>query len=201
MFFINKHNTSMKTATKILLGLFIATLIPAIIFGRSLFYAIIPTQDGFLFDFDVYAYLGMAFLLANNILGGILYFRFIASLKLPKAIFFSVFPITIMYGFGLYSLAIVGKYTNPIAESIKKILNISQTDNYNSILWAVLLTAVYLLFLFLILIITCKPLQKVEKVTLRLGDGRVREGRFNILKLFYSTDIKSTFSHPSITKS
>jgi len=180
MFFINKQNTNMKTATKILIGLFIVTVIPAIIFGRSLFSAIIPTEEGFVFDFDVYSYVGLGFFIVSNILGGVLYFRFISSLKLPRAIFFSVFPITIFYGVGLYSLAIVGRYSSPIANSVKLTLNISQTSNYNSILWAILLTSAYLLFLFLILVVVCKPLQKVEKVTLRLGDGRVREGNFKI---------------------
>lgn len=170
----------MRTSTKILLGLFIACLIPSIIFGGSLFSAVLPTEEGFVFDFDTYAYIGLGFFVASNVLGGILYFRFIASLKLSKAIFFSVFPVTIIYGFGLYSLAIVGRYTTPIANSVKLTLNISQNNNYNSVLWAVLLTGVYLAFLFITLVIVCKPLQKVEKVALRLGDGRVREGNFKI---------------------
>ena len=170
----------MKTSTKVLLAIFIVCLIPSIIFAGNLFSAIVPTEEGFVFDFDVYSYIALGFSIATITLGGILYFRFVFSLKLSKAIFFSVLPMTIFYGFGLYSLAVVGRYTNPIANSVKLTLNISQNNNYNSILWAVLLTGLYLVYIFVTLIVVCRPLQKLEKVTLRLGDGRVREGNFKI---------------------
>ena len=170
----------MKTSTKILLVLFIVFTVPAIFLGKYVFAGISPTEYGFAFNFDTYAYVGLGFIAVSSIFGSVLYLRFIFNLKLSKAIFFSVFPMTVIYAFGLYSLAIVGRYESPLASSIKLTLNISSTNNYNSILWAVLLTGVYLLYVFLIFVITCKPLQKLEKIAQRLGDGRVKEGSFNV---------------------
>lgn len=180
----------MKTSTKILLVIFIVLTVPAIFLGKYLFNAITPTDFGFNFNFDTYAYVALGFVVASSIFGGVLYFRFIFNLKLSKAIFFSVFPVTIVYAFSLYALAIVGRYETPIATSVKVALNISATNNYNSILWAVLLTGVYLLFIFFVFVITCKPLQKLEKIALRLGDGRVKEGNFNVggIKQFKSIE-------------
>ena len=138
----------MKTSTKILLVIFIVFTVPAIFLGKYLLNAISPTDYGFNFNFDTYAYVALGFVIVSSIFGSILYFRFISNLRLSKAIFFSVFPVTIIYAFGLYSLAIVGRYTTPIANSVKIVLNIAATNNYNSVLWAVLLTGVYLLYIF-----------------------------------------------------
>jgi len=174
------QNSNMKTATKVLLVLFVITSIPAIFLGRYLFSAIIPVENGFEFSFDTYAYIALAFVVVSSVLGGVLYFKFISSLKLSKAIFFSIFPLTVLYGFGLYSLASVNLFDGSVASVVKQTLNISEGNNYNSILWAVLLTIAYLGFVFLSIVIVCRPMQKVEKIAVRLGDGRVKEGNFNI---------------------
>lgn len=170
----------MKTSTKVLLVLFVVTILPSIFLGKYLFAAIIPTESGFEFSFDTYAYVALGFFVVANVLGGILYFKFISSLKLSNAIFFSIFPFTIFYAFGLYSIATVKEQNGAVASAIKLTLNISAENSYNSILWVVLLTLVYLMLIFVTLLFVCKPLQKVEKVALRLGDGRVREGKINI---------------------
>lgn len=178
--FLLLQNSCMKTSTKILLVLFIITFVPTIFLARYLFSAIVPTEIGFVFNFDVYAYVAMSFIVVSMILGSILYIRFIFNLSLSRAIFFSVFPLSVTYAFGLYFLAVVGRYDSPIATSMKLTLNITETNNYNSILWAVLITGFYLVALMLIFAFTCKPVQKLEKITARLGDGRVKEGEFNI---------------------
>lgn len=170
----------MKTSTKILIILYLVVTIPAVIMSTYLFASIKPTQTGFVFNFNVYGYVALGLIAGSNILGSILYFRFISSLKLSKALFFSVFPTTVLYACALYSLAIVGRYTTPLATSVKLSLNISQNNNYNSILWAVLLTGAYLIVLLFIFVFACKPLQRVERIAYRLGDGRVREGSFKI---------------------
>lgn len=170
----------MKTATKVLLVLFVVTIVPSIFLGKYLFSAIIPVENGFEFSFDTNAYIALAFIVASSVLGGILYFKFISSLKLSKAIFFSIFPLTVLYGFGLYSLASVNSFEGSMATIVKQTLNISEGNNYNSILWAVLLSVVYLGLVFLAVVVVCRPMQKVEKIAVRLGDGRVKEGNFNI---------------------
>ncbi len=170
----------MKTTTKVLLVIFIVTTIPSIFLGKYLFSAIIPVEGGFEFSFDTYAYIALAFIIVSNVLGGILYFKFISSLKLSKAIFFSIFPLTVFYGLGLYSLASVNSFDGSVASVVKQTLNISEGNNYNSILWAILLSIAYLGLVFLSIVIVCKPMQKVEKIAVRLGDGRVKEGNFNI---------------------
>ena len=170
----------MKTSTKILLVLFIVSFVPTIFLARYLFQAVTPTEIGFAFNFDVYAYVALGCMIASMVLGGILYIRFIINLNLSKAIFFSVFPLSVTYAFGLYFLAIVGRYNTPIATSVKLTLNITETNNYNSILWAILLTGVYLIYLLFIFVAACKPMQRLERITARLGDGRVKDGEFSI---------------------
>lgn len=170
----------MKTSTKVLLILFILVTIPTFFLGKYLFQGIIPTEGGFLFEIDVLGYVALALIIASSIFGNILYFRFIFSLKLSHAIFFSVLPFTITYAFGAYFLSSLASYSTPLANSVKVALNISAENSYNSILWSVLWTGVYLLYIFIIFAISCRPLAKVEKITLRLGDGRVKDGNFNI---------------------
>lgn len=174
------QNTCMKTSTKILLILFIIVTIPTFFLGKYLFQGIIPTGNGFTFEIDVLGYVALALIIASTVLGNILYFRFIFSLKLSHAIFFSVLPFTITYAFGVYLLSSLASYTTPLASSVKVALNISAENSYNSILWTVLWTGIYLLYIFIIFAISCKPLAKVEKIALRLGDGRVKDGNFNI---------------------
>ena len=91
------------------------------------------------------------------------------------AIFFSTLPLTILYGSFVAYTSSVTQMQGVTAESVRATLKIAGTgENYNSILWAVLATIVYLVLLFCIVIFLCRPLAKVENATEKLGNGRTK---------------------------
>lgn len=171
---------SMKLSTKILLVFFVLTLVPAIWLGQYFLAGIIPTDTGFAFKFSALGITGIVFMIVNIVLGNILYFRFLHSLSLSKALFFSVMPLTIIYGVLIFLIADITKYESKIAGSVRSLLNISQGNNYNTILWAVLLSVVYITALFLIFLTVCKPVARMEKIVNRLSDGKVKDPKFKL---------------------
>lgn len=180
IFCLFTKNMTMKLSTKIFLGLFVLTLIPAIWLGQYFIAGIIPTETGFTFKFSALGIAGIVFMIINQVFGGILFLRFLKSLTLPKAIFFSVVPLTVIYGVLLFLIADITRYDNPTAKSVRILLNLETGNNYNTILWAVLLSVVYISALFLIFILLCKPVSRMEKIVNRLSDGKVKEPHFKL---------------------
>ncbi len=172
----------MRLSTKIFIVLFVATFVPSLVLGQYIFQSILPTGTGFIITLNALGISGIVFTIISNIFGAILYFRFLKTLKLSKIIFFSTFPLTIVYSLLIFFIAILGSLNGQLALSLQYILNISSQNPYNSILWGILLTLVYILALFFIYTLVCRPVQRFEKIAHRLGDGRVREEKFEVGK-------------------
>ncbi|MBQ8908849.1 MAG: hypothetical protein IJY90_00955 [Clostridia bacterium] len=170
----------MKKSTKILLIIYIIFLIPSLIFGKYLFSALKPTDAGFSYDFNVNSIIALVLNAIATILGTILYFRFINSLAVDKAIFFSSLPLIIVYGVAIFLLAQLPSYKGEVAQSAVSLLNVSAENNYNTILWAILITLIFMLMLFFNFFVLCKPVGRVEKIVDRLGDGKVKEEKIKV---------------------
>ncbi len=170
------QNSGMRKSTKILIILTILTLVPSIFIGSYFISAIVPTGSGFSFEFTPLAWVSLGLMVISNILAFILFVRFLKTQKLASSIFFSVFPLTIVYaGFMAYIVG-VKDMGGLVAESVRATLNIQATENsYNNLLWAGLATLIYLVALFFVVMFMCRPLSKVVRVTERLGDGRVKD--------------------------
>lgn len=170
----------MKTSTKIILVLFALTAIAAVVLFPHLSAAIKFENGQFSLNFSPLGYVALALLILSNSFGIVLYFKFLKTLSLNKVLFFSTLPFTLIYGFSLYTLAYLTNIDNTFANSVKIVLNISTENQYNSILWAVLLTILYVLVLFIVYFIVTKPIYKMEKLLERLGDGKIREKKFRL---------------------
>ena len=178
IFFFAK-NKNMKLTTKIFLIIFVLVLIPAIVLGRSVFEGIKFTNNMLTIDFSTKGIIGLVLFGICIILGIILYVRFVKALSFEKVVFFSSLPLIIIYGLTMFLLADLASLDNPFAQTIKKLLNTTGGDDYNTILWAVLITLIFVILLYINYIIICRPMNKMEKVIARLGDGLVRDN-FNI---------------------
>ena len=89
-------------------------------------------------------------------------------------------PLTIVYGVLLFLIADITTFNNKTAKSVRMLLNISENNSYNTILWAVLLSVVYISALFLIFLLVCKPVSRMEKIVNRLSDGKVKDPKFKL---------------------
>ena len=170
----------MKTSTKIYLILFAITSIASIVIAPNVTKAVQISTEGVSFNFSILSYVALALIVLSNVFGTILYFRFLKTLSFNKVIFFSTLPFTLIYATLLFSLAYLSSLDNPIANGVKSLLNITTTNQYNTILWAVLLTITYILVLFIVYFFVSKPVERMEKILLRLGDGRIKERKFNL---------------------
>ncbi len=182
----------MKLSTKIFIVLFIVTTIPSIVLGRYIFEGITATGSGFSFNFNGLAIAGIVLTVISNVFGSILYFRFLRTQKLSRVVFFSVLPLTIVYGAGMFLIAGISNFEGQTALAVQVLLNVSAKKSYNSVLWAVLLTLVYLVVTFFIFAFVCRPVQKFEQITHRLSDGKVREENFEIGKSKQFKNIESS---------
>ncbi len=174
------ENIYMKKSTKILLAIFILALIPTLFLGKFVIAGIIATDKGFKFNFDTKGIIGIVLSVISLVLGTILFIKFIMSQPVDKAIFFSSLPLVVLYGMTLFMLAEITTFNNPLANSLKSLLNVSADNLYNTILWAILITLVFIALLFLNCFVLCKPIAKVERIVSRLGDGKVRDEKLRI---------------------
>ncbi len=173
-------NKSMKRSTKIILALFILFLVPTLVLGKSVIKGIVPSDKGFLLKFDTQGIIGIVLGVITIVLLIILYIKFIMSQPVDKAIFFSSLPLIVLYGLSMFLLAGLTNFNNATANSVKTILNISPDNLYNTILWAILITLIFILLLFFNCFVLCKPIARVEKIVSRLGDGKVKDERLKI---------------------
>lgn len=172
----------MRLSTKIFLAIYIFCFVPGAVLSKYIFEGIKATDKGFTFTFGTSAIIGLCFMGVSIIFGTICYIRFLRILKLSKVLFFSITPMTVLYGLGIYLLADFGTLPKQTAIAVRAILNISAENKYNSILWAILLTLIYILISFVLFSYVCRPIQKIERVTSKLGDGRITEGTITIGK-------------------
>lgn len=173
-------NKGMRKSTKVLLILFVLTFIPAIVLGGSVFKGIIPTDNGFSFNFEVKGIIAIVLMVVSSIFGFVLFYRFIMAQPMANAIFFSSLPLMLIYGALIFLLVDLSAFENDTARAVRTILNISPDNAYNTVLWAILLTIIFILIMFFNFFILCKPMGKVEKIVARLGDGRVKETKLKI---------------------
>ncbi len=170
----------MKKSTKVFLILFVLTSIPAIVLGKFVIGGIVPTENGFTFNFGERAIIGLVLAVLSNIFGFILFYRFIMSRPMHYAIFFSSLPLFLIYGLSIFLLVEATSFNSQTASSVRGLLNLSTDNAYNTILWAILLTIIFIILMFINFFLLCKPLGRVEKIVARLGDGRVRENKLKI---------------------
>lgn len=179
-FFSFEKNKVMKTSTKIIFVAFIAVTIPSLVLGGSIFSGIIPTENGFSLNFDVKGIIAIILTIISVILGTILFTRFLSSLRLEQALFFSSLPLIIIYGAIMFLIADMSNLNGNFAKSVRSLLNMSTENAYNTILWAVLVTIVFIVILSLNFFIMCKPMNKLERIVSRLGDGKVKEDKLQL---------------------
>ena len=171
----------MKTSTKVLLIITIALSIPQIFLTRYILAGIKPTGTGFEISFSTLAYVGLAFIAASTITSTILFFRFIQVQKLSSAIFFSVFPLTLVYGAFVSYISSINSVEGVLAQSVRATLNIGgENINYNGYLWSGVATLVYLVLLFVILLFMCRPVSKVGRAAENLSQGRLKNDNFKL---------------------
>ena len=171
----------MRTSTKIYLVLTIALNVAGFFLGGYLLSAIVPTGSGFVFNFTALSWVALAIIILANIFGGILFFRFLKTQRLANSIFFSTFPLTLVYGVFMVYITSVKQMSDITSQSVRATLNITQDANsYNNLLWAGLGTLVYLVLLFVIVLFACRPLSKVQHATEKLGDGRMKVDDFKV---------------------
>jgi len=171
----------MRTSTKIYLILTLATGIANIFLTKYLLQAIIPTGEGFQFNFSAMSWVSLAFQILFNVFVSILFFRFLKTQRLANVIFFSIAPMTLTYGAFIVYVTAVKNMGGATAEAVRVTLNIATADkSYNNFLWAGLGTLIYLVLLFVVVLFSCRPLSKVEKITAKLGDGRMKFDDYKI---------------------
>lgn len=185
----------MRTSTKILIVITIALFIPNIFLTKYLLKAIVPTGNGFTFNFTPLAWVSLAFQVLFNVVFGILFFRFLKTQRLSNVIFFSAFPLTLVYGVFMVYITAVKNLDGVVAESVRSTLNITKNQtSYNNFLWAGVATLVYLVALFVIILFSCRPLSKVENIAQKLGDGRMKFDDYKIGGGKQFKDIENSFN-------
>ncbi len=170
----------MKTSTKILIVLSIILFLPNIFLFKYLIAGIIATDSGFVFNFSAISYVALGFLVAFIICFFVLYITFLRSLSLSNQLFFSIVPLSVLYGLFSVYISQIETSTDLTAQSVMVMLNLESGNEYNSFLWILLATITYLILLFFIILFACKPLKNVEKITQKLGDGRVKFDDFKV---------------------
>ena len=178
--FMFAKNIGMKTSTKILFALFIAVTIPSLVLGNSIVLGIKATETGFTFDFDAKGIIAIILTIISIVLGCILFARFLKSLTLEKALFFSSLPLIIIYGTIMFLIADLSNIGSNFAKSVRSLLNLSPDNSYNTILWAVLVTILFIVLLSLNYFVFCKPMNKLERIVSRLGDGKLKEEKLQL---------------------
>lgn len=163
----------MKKSTKIWLIIFIISFVGSLLLFSVVSNSIIIGESVY-FNFDAVGYIGLAFMAISLVSGGVLYFKFIKAQNFSRMLFFLTVPLTLLFGSAIYFVSNINNISNTQIEVVRQVLNISQTNNINYI-WAILLTVVYLVLLFIVFKYACKPIKKIEKAVYRLSDGRVKD--------------------------
>lgn len=170
----------MKKSTKFLLLFTLISIASSVVFARYVFQGIVPNGTSFVFNFSTLGYVGLAMLVLSMILSTVLFVKFIKSQKLYSAIFFSVLPLTLFYGFFVVFVTSLKDMNDVTSLSIKSTLNINISNGLNNYLWIGVATIIYLSAMFFLLILLCKPLSNVLTITQRLGDGRIRYENYKV---------------------
>lgn len=169
----------MKKSTKIFLLLFLLTAVPAVVLFPYLSASVGLNENGFVLNFSLQGYIALALVVISGVIAIILYFKFLKTLSISKLLFFSTLPFTLIYGALLYMVASLNSLNTQTANAVKTLLNITE-NGYNAILWAVLLTILYITVLFIVYLFVTKPVYRIEKVLKRLGDGKIKQRKLKV---------------------
>ncbi|MBO7527813.1 MAG: hypothetical protein J6T74_08005, partial [Clostridia bacterium] len=164
----------MRTSTKVFMALFFITLVGVILTSSFFFSAISITGNGFSIDLNSMTWISIILMAFNFIFGTIVYTRFLRSQKFSALLFFSVVPLTVTFATAMYFLATIFNYNNEAVTFVRQVLQINQT-NYNNYLWIIVLTAIYLLIVFILFKVITKPLRRLEQAIERLSDGNIKD--------------------------
>ena len=169
----------MKTSTKILLIFNIALLIANVFLVKYIAEAIVPTESGFILNFSPLSWVALSVLVLFFISFLVLYVKFLRNLRLSNLLFFSTLPLTLIYGTFVAYVSQIEMLGDVNSMSIKALLNINSSKNVQN-LWIALATVAYLVLLFVLILLACRPLRNVERAIERLGDGRVKVDDYRI---------------------
>ena len=162
----------MRTSTKVFMALFFVTLVGVILTSSFFFSSISITDQGLRLNVNQMTWVSTILVVFNFIFGTIVYTRFLKNQKFSALLFFSVVPLTVTFATAMYFLATIYNYNNEAVTFVKQVLQINQT-NYNNFLWIVVLTAIYLLLVFILFKVITRPLKKLEQAIERLSDGNI----------------------------
>lgn len=163
----------MKKSTMIWILIYVATTIVFTLFSPFILSRISIVQGNIKLSFDVNSYVALVAFIFQNIAFTILFTRFLNTLKFPQKLFAMTVPMTITFVALIFFVYNINEINIPETTIVRSVLNINATNNNNS-LWAVILTIVYLVFMFVSFIFVCKPIKQVEKALERLSDGRIK---------------------------
>ena len=163
----------MKKSTIIWILIFALSTIVFMLFSPFIYSRISFVQGNIKISFDVNSYVAIIAFIIQQISSLILFYRFLQTLRMPQKLFFSTVPLTVTFALLIYLAYNLNSINTPETIAVKKILNISNT-NSNHLLWVIVLTLVYLLLIYISYRIICKPIQQVETIVERLGDGRIK---------------------------
>ena len=169
----------MKTSTKILLIFNIALLIANVFLIKYIAEAIVPTESGFILNFSPLSWVALSVLVLFFISFLVLYVKFLRNLRLSNLLFFSTLPLTLIYGTFVAYVSQIEMLGDVNSMSIRALLNINSSKNVQN-LWIALATVAYLVLLFVLILLACRPLRNVERAIERLGDGRVKVDDYRI---------------------
>lgn len=165
----------MKTNTKIWLLIFIASLVGVVLTTTYLMSAINVEGGRIVFNMTTLSWVALVISLINTVSMNVLYVKFLKTQKFNSMLFFSTVPLTLSFGaimFLLASINTIGE-DNKTVRIVKTALQISNANN-NNYYWIAVAGVVWIVALFIVFTVATKPIKKVQKATVRLSYGDVK---------------------------
>lgn len=163
----------MKKSTKVWLIVFIISFVGSLLLFSSVSRGIVIGESIYL-KFDDMGYVGLVFMAISTVSGSVLYFKFIKSQNFTRMLFFLTVPLTLTFAVAIYLVSDINSFNGTQIDTLRQVLNVTPSNNINYV-WAILLTIVYLILLFLTFSYACKPIKKIEKAVSRLSDGEIKD--------------------------
>lgn len=163
----------MKKSTKVWLIVFIISFVGSLLLFSSVSRGIVIGESIYL-KFDAMGYVGLVFMAISTVSGSVLYFKFIKSQNFTRMLFFLTVPLTLTFAVAIYLVSDINSFNGTQIDTLRQVLNVTPSNNINYV-WAILLTIVYLILLFLTFSYACKPIKKIEKAVSRLSDGEIKD--------------------------
>ena len=163
----------MKKSTKVWLIVFIISFVGSLLLFSSVSRGIVIGESIYL-NFDAMGYVGLVFMAISTVSGSVLYFKFIKSQNFTRMLFFLTVPLTLTFAVAIYLVSDINSFNGTQIDTLRQVLNVTLSNNINYV-WAILLTIVYLILLFLTFSYACKPIKKIEKAVSRLSDGEIKD--------------------------